>query len=63
MDDLDRAEERSSQDLALALTVRKPEGPQATGSCLYCEEPTTLRWCSAECRDQWTEETNRRNMK
>ncbi len=29
------------------LQVRKPEGPTATGHCLYCESglPHGLRWC------------------
>lgn len=56
MDDLDRAQALNDLSLAHALTVRRPEGPPATGRCLYCEEPTEKRWCSADCRDLWQEE-------
>jgi len=28
---------------------------QATGRCLWCNEPLAdgRRWCDAECRDEW----------
>lgn len=46
---------REQQDLELALKQRKPCGPQPTGYCLSCGEPlcADLRWCDAECRDDW----------
>ena len=46
---------------ALALKVRAPEGPSATGMCLCCGEPLAdgLRWCDAECRDVWQAEQRR----
>lgn len=54
-DDLDRAAEREALDRDLALRVRRPEGPAATGACLYCGEPlpSGVRWCATECRDDW----------
>ena len=49
---------REQQDLELALQQRKPEGPCATGVCLYCgwALPDGRRWCSASCRDDWEHE-------
>ncbi len=52
----DLASEREEMDRDLALRVRKPEGPEATGSCLECGEPVDegRRWCmGVECRDRW----------
>ena len=62
MTDDDRATEREEQDRALALKVRRPEGPQATGFCLSCSEPVLagLRWCDATCRDDWQREQARK---
>ena len=55
MDVIDQGCERAERDLGLALQVRKPEGPSATGICLFCGEPVGggVRWCDAECRDDW----------
>lgn len=35
---------------------------EATGCCLYCEEPLPegRRWCNAECRDEWEKEQRRK---
>ena len=54
-DNLDRANEELEIGLAHALRQRKPEGPKATGKCLWCDEATgkDQRWCDAWCRDQW----------
>lgn len=54
----DLGAEREARDRALALQVRAPEGPAATGACLCCGEPLPegLRWCDAECRDTWQAE-------
>jgi len=51
----DMATAREEQDRELALKVRKPGGPAATGVCLCCGEPVTdgRRWCDADCRDDW----------
>lgn len=37
------------------IESRQPEGPQATGECLWCDEPVGehIRWCCAECRSDW----------
>lgn len=39
----------------IAQQQRKPDGPSATGACLWCEAqvPHGRRWCDAECRDDW----------
>ena len=54
-DIFDRATEREEMDREIALRARKPEGPEATGRCLWCGDETTQgrRWCSAQCRDEW----------
>lgn len=56
MDELDRADIYNQMNLEAALTLRKPEGPRATGYCLCCEEPSEKRWCNADCRDEWEKE-------
>lgn len=37
---------------------RKPEGPAATGACLFCDEPLPehMRWCNGDCRADWERE-------
>lgn len=57
----DLGADREERDRALALKVRAPEGPTATGACLCCGEPLAdgLRWCDAECRDAWQAEQRR----
>ena len=35
----DLGADREEKDRALALKVRAPEGPSATGMCLCCGEP------------------------
>ena len=59
----DRAAETAEQLDALHLQERRPEGPPATGRCLWCEAPLApfapphhavpRRWCDADCRDAW----------
>jgi hypothetical protein len=59
-DPTDIATEREELARNAALTQRKPEGPQATGRCLYCDEPLTHgRWCNAQHRDLWEKTCNR----
>lgn len=38
-----------------AIRRREPNGPPATGACLFCESPLEppMRWCDAACRDDW----------
>ena len=56
-DELDLAAEREEQERAAARTLRKPEGPAATGRCLYCDEALgERRWCDVECARQWEKE-------
>lgn len=55
-DELDLAAEREEIARRSALvTSKKPEGPAATGACLYCGErlPRPMRWCDADCRNEW----------
>ena len=62
-DDIDRGCELEARYREAALSVRKPEGPKATGECLYCGEPTSdgWRWCNGTCRDGWCKEHQRLN--
>lgn len=55
----DQATAVEERDRALALTQRKPEGPAAIGRCLHCEQPlpSGMRWCDADCRDDWAAES------
>lgn len=47
-DIFDQASDREQADRDLALQLRKPEGPSATGYCRYCDEPVQdgRRLCS-----------------
>lgn len=55
MDDADRADRETERNLASALRLRRPAGPQATGACNFCGEflPEALRWCDIDCREDW----------
>lgn len=55
MDAADIAEEKNEILLRAAASMRREEGPDATGFCLNCDErlPMGRRWCSPECRDDW----------
>lgn len=55
MDDADRAQMEMEREQERLLRQRRPEGPAATGACLWCEEPVPdgYRWCDAACRDAW----------
>lgn len=55
-DPSDRATEQEELARAAAIAnCRKPEGPAATGYCLYCYEEIAggRRWCGPEHRDLW----------
>ena len=59
-DPVDMASEHEAMFLSIALTHRKPEGPQATGECLWCgggELAQGRRWCDAECRNEFETHT------
>ena len=51
----DDASMREEHFLKVALATRKPDGPTATGRCLYCnaELPDTRRWCDGWCAEDW----------
>lgn len=44
------------------ITRRREAGPAPTGYCLWCGESVTqgMRWCDAECRDDWERDHARR---
>lgn len=60
MDDLDLAQEIFEKEQEKVLKARRPEGPKATGACLYCGEEIEDRWCSVDCRDAYEDELRRR---
>jgi hypothetical protein len=55
VDDLDRAEIECEYELAEALRIRKPAGPQPTGYCHWCGDAVDvgMRWCDHSCLDEW----------
>lgn len=53
MDEAGRAQIHEQAALQDALARRKPEAPSATGRCLYCDEPTELRFCDSDCREDY----------
>ena len=61
MDEIDLAQERDYLAAQNAMRMKKPEGPTATGRCLYCDEilDDQRRWCDAEHREQWEKEARR----
>lgn len=63
-DDADLTAERLEREMArlLALRLRRASGPQPTGACLWCGKPLAppLRWCDADCRDDWERDHARR---
>lgn len=54
-DTLDEAAALEERERSFAQTIRKPEGPIATGRCLWCDEivDDNTRWCNAPHRDAW----------
>lgn len=57
-DPIDQACAQEAMFTAAAAAYRKPEGPAATGHCLFCDEPLEegRRWCDADCRNGWEKE-------
>ena len=55
MNDEERSDEITALYRAIALTRKAPEGPPVTGECHNCAEPLPpgVRWCDADCRDDW----------
>lgn len=59
MDDADISAERAEKEAPYLLAAsRRPDGPAATGRCLWCDDIVgdTARWCGRECRDQYERE-------
>ena len=54
-DEADKAEHQEELARQAALVVRKKIGPKWTGFCANCGEvlEMPLRWCNAECREDW----------
>ena len=56
MDAIDQAQDEIEVAILESLSKRRadPEA-KATGRCLNCDAPVApgLRWCDAECRDEW----------
>ena len=54
-DDLDRAEIEIEIELAEALRIRKPVGPQPSGYCHWCGDAVEvgMRWCDHSCEMSW----------
>jgi len=52
---------REELDREVAIKNRAPAGPAAIGYCLSCGEAVGdgMRWCDAECRDDWQAEQRR----
>lgn len=62
MDDADITEQRNNAEAPERLAAsRKPEGPQPTGRCHYCDDIVGdyARWCGVSCRDLWQKECDR----
>ena len=57
-DEVDKANDLADELIrrAIAYTSTRKEDTVATGFCLNCAEdvPDGVRWCSSECRDDWT---------
>ena len=61
MDEVDITAERLEREMARLLRLRRASGPQPTGACLWCGAPLAppLRWCDADCRDDWEKRLQR----
>lgn len=57
MDQIDHANELAERerDNAIACAAHAAPAAEATGHCLNCLRRLRkgLRWCNAECRDDW----------
>ena len=55
------ADQQAETMLKAILASRREQGPTATGYCLNCDDRVTdgVRWCCAECRDDWQLEYDR----
>lgn len=55
-DECDITAEREDRLAPMLIAAsRKPEGPKATGHCLYCNaELAEGRWCDHDCETDWS---------
>jgi len=57
MDIVDTAQQNEEimHRASMQQSRRETTAAVATGECLFCEEPLPpgVRWCGAECRDDW----------
>ncbi len=62
MDIYDIASENEERYTEKARQFRKPEGPKATGKCLWCGEELAdgRRWCDRACCAAW-EKSNKKS--
>jgi hypothetical protein len=53
--------EQAQRDIAINEARKKTVSAVATGLCLSCMVPVSdgRRWCSADCRDDWSKENER----
>lgn len=60
MDEIDMTQARE-ESIAHLVQRRRPEGPPPCGQCYSCGEPLagTMRWCNADCREDWEREQRR----
>lgn len=63
MEIIDRAQEEVERQLERSLQLARNQSVKyhAIGNCLNCEEPLDegLRWCDADCRDDFLKWENR----
>jgi len=62
MDEADITAERLEREMELIIKRRAAAGPGPTGHCLWCGAAlrAPLRWCDADCRDDWERDHARR---
>jgi hypothetical protein len=63
MDDADLTAHRAEiEEGLLRRASRKPSGPPPIGECYFCQSPLTsgLRFCDAECRDDYENQQARK---
>lgn len=62
MDEADLTADLLEREMARLLRLRREAGPAPTGECLWCGAKLRrpLRWCDADCRDDWERDHARR---
>lgn len=51
----DAADAAIDAEMRDALSHKRPQGPEPCGACHFCGQDLApgLRWCDAECREDW----------